>query len=124
MINRAALILRFKQAAVDWINESEPHDDSLSLKLSDVNHERTVYLVPDHAGDDDETVRAWVELNYRVLFENELGSWYPDESLFPKEPSLGLFDEYFDVECHTIIIDTLDEPIIEELNEYDDDEIH
>ena len=123
MINRAALILRYKQPAVDWINESDPYGGSLGLELANVNQDRSVYLVPDDVADDDETVRSWVVLNHRALLENELGDWYTDESFLPQELNLELFDAWFEVECHSVIIDTSEEPIVEEFDE-DPDEIH
>lgn len=123
MINRAAFLLRYKQPAVDWINEVDPSEDEPQVSLADVNRERTVYLIPDQAAADDDTVRSWVELNYEALMENELGAWYTDSSLVP-EFTLEMFDEWFEAECHSLVLDTSDEPIIEESNEYDDDEIH
>ena len=122
MINRAAIILRYKQPAVDWINEVDPIEDGHPVSLIDVNRERTVYLIPDRAADDDNTVRSWIELNYEALMENELGAWYTDDSLMPKNLTLSMFDDWFEVECHSMIIDTSDDAIIEELDEYEDDE--
>jgi hypothetical protein len=123
MINRAALLLRYKQPAVDWINESDPYKDSPGIELDRVNEERNVYLIPDRAAADEGTVRVWVELNHAALFENELAGWYEDESLMPSNLSLELFDEWFDVECHSIVLDTSDEPIIEETYD-EDDQVH
>ena len=117
MINRAALLLRYKQPAVDWINRTDPYKDSPEIELETVNEERNVYLIPDRAAADEGTTRMWVELNHLALLENELAGWYEDESLMPANLSLELFDEWFDVECHSIVLDTSDEPIIEETYE-------
>ena len=120
MINRAALLLRYKQPAIDWINETDPYEDSPAIELDRVNEECSVYLIPDRAAADEDTVRMWVELNHVALLENELAGWYEDESLMPPNLSLELFDEWFDVECHSIVLDTSDEPIVEETYEADD----
>jgi hypothetical protein len=45
MLNRAALILRYKQPFVDWINAADPSPTSRTLTLAEVNQEHTVYLV-------------------------------------------------------------------------------
>ena len=45
MLNRAALILRYKQPFVDWINAADPASTSHTLTLAEVNEEHTVYLV-------------------------------------------------------------------------------
>ena len=41
------------------------------------------------------------------IFETELESWYIDKKLWPKKRSLKLFREWFTVECHTMIEDTV-----------------
>ena len=45
MLNRAALILRYKQPFVDWINAADPSPTSHTLTLAEVNQEHAVYLV-------------------------------------------------------------------------------
>jgi hypothetical protein len=45
MLNRAALILRYKQPFVDWINAADPSATSHALTLEEVSQEHTVYLV-------------------------------------------------------------------------------
>ncbi|HEY3022675.1 MAG TPA: hypothetical protein VGK11_03455 [Actinomycetota bacterium] len=45
MLNRAALILRYKQPFVNWINAADPSPTSHTLTLAEVNQEHTVYLV-------------------------------------------------------------------------------
>ena len=45
MLNRAALILRYKQTFVDWINAADPTPTSHTLTLAEVNQEHTVYMV-------------------------------------------------------------------------------
>ena len=127
MINRAALILKYKQPAIDWINEIDPDEDADQITQESVNKERMVYLIPDRAAFDEDTVRMWVELNHEALFKNELEDWYNEESLWPEELNLELFDTWFEVECHSVVIDTSEEPIVEEYFEEDDDggaEVH
>ena len=41
MLNRAALILRYKQPFVDWINAADPSPTSHTLTLAEVNQEHT-----------------------------------------------------------------------------------
>ena len=48
---------------------------------------------------------------YEKIFEMELGSWCDDRSLWPQDRSLKTFWEWFDVEIHSLVIDTLDEDI-------------
>ena len=114
MLNRAAIILKYKEPAVRWINEADPHPDDLGISVESVNKDRTVYLIADGAAETPQDVRLWIELNFDVLFEQELIGWYTDDSLWPKKRDLKLFDAWFEVECHSILIDTCQEPIVDE----------
>lgn len=71
MINRSALLLRYKAPGVQWINEADPMPSDTTLTLEGVNNDLTL----------------WPKL------------------------TMKRFDECFDVECHSMIIDTLDGPI-------------
>ncbi|MCG9646935.1 hypothetical protein L1D18_23010 [Vibrio parahaemolyticus] len=79
MVNRGALMLRYEQPAVDWINKVDP-TKSGSFTLESVNTDRTVYLVSNEVADSPESIKEWVKLNCELLFENELFNWYVDES--------------------------------------------
>lgn len=107
------MLLRYKSPWLKWLTDHQLVDaDELTLEA--LNAERTAYLIPDRAAAADETVRQWVELNYQPLFEHELGGWCDSPEQWPEERSLEQFDDWFDVECHSVVLDTLDEPIIEE----------
>jgi hypothetical protein len=63
------------------------------------------------ADDDGENVEEWISLNFKMLFENELEGWYRNESLWPKRRDRKTFNKWFAVECHTVIVDTVDDTI-------------
>lgn len=44
VINRAAVILKYKPPFVQWINESDPYDDNPGITMEEANEDRTVYL--------------------------------------------------------------------------------
>lgn len=114
MINRAALILKYKKPAIKWINEADPVNDDPQITADDVNQERTVYLLREDVAETPELLEEWVRMNVDVLFERELEGWYPDENLWPKNRTYNLFKKWFETECHTVIEDTVGEPIIDE----------
>ena len=114
MINRAAVLLRYRDPAVAWINEADPYDDNPGITLESANEERAVYLISDEDADTPAILERWIELNFAALFENELEGWYVDETLWPKKRTYKLFREWFDVECHTVIHDTLEESIFDD----------
>lgn len=104
MVNRAAIMLRYKQPFIDWINTSDPYNDDPGITLEDTNEERTVYLISESDADD---YQKWIGKNYKELFESEIESWYADEDLWPKKITKKLFAEWVKVECHTVLIDTV-----------------
>ena len=111
MINRAAIMLKYNQPAIDWINAAYPITDGEKMTLEEVNHERTVFLIRDEDADTPDIVNKWIKLNYENLFENELFSWYADESLWPRKRTLKMFKQWFEVECHTLVVDLVGTPI-------------
>jgi len=46
MVNRAALILKYKEPFIEWINNSDPFGNP-GITLEEVNKDCTVYLIDD-----------------------------------------------------------------------------
>ena len=111
MINRAAVILKYKAPFIQWVNDADPYKDNPGITLESENKDCTVYLILE---DDAENLEEWISLNFKQLFESEIEDWYTDESLWPKNRTRNLFDEWFDVECHSVLIDTVDGKIIDD----------
>ena len=114
MVNRSALLLRYKEPAVRSINDADPSPSEHAATLDDVNEERTVYLIDDAAGDDPESLERWLKRNYANLFEMELEGWYTDPSLWPQVRNYQLFREWFEAECHTVVIDTCPDDLFDD----------
>jgi hypothetical protein len=115
MLNRAALILRYKKPFVDWINAVDPSPASHGLTLSEVNQEHTVYLVE---VEDEGELDEWVARHHEELFEAELEGWYTDPALWPRNRSLEVLREWCSFELHTIVVDAGESPL--EDNELED----
>ena len=111
IINRAAVLLKYKSPAVQWINEADPYNADPGILLESVNEDRKVYLIKDEDADGQGAIEQWIKMNYEALFENELKGWYTDENLWPKKRDLKLFREWFDVDYHSVIEDTVGLPI-------------
>jgi hypothetical protein len=111
MINRAAVILKYKAPFIQWVNDADPYKDNPGITLESENKDCTVYLILE---DNAENLEKWVSFNFEQLFESEIEDWYTDESLWPKNRNRKLFDEWFDVECHSVLIDTVDGKIIDD----------
>jgi len=111
MINRAAVILKYRAPFVKWVNDADPYEAEPGTTIEEVNEDRTVYLIRD---DDAEKLEEWISLNFKTLFESELEDWYTDESLWPKKRNRKLFDEWFEVQCHSVLIDTVGSAIVDD----------
>lgn len=108
VLNRAALILRYKQPFVDWINAGDPAPETHTLSLDEVKDERTVYLVEI---EDESELSAWLSRYHAQLFEEELEGWYTDPALWPKDRSLERLQEWCSIELHTVVVDTGASPL-------------
>ncbi len=103
-LNRAALIVRYKQPFVDWIKAADPSDSQTVFTLDEVNRqEHTVYLLEI---EDDAELAGWLSVNAETLFEQELAGWYTDPELWPKDRSLTAFKQWCCFELHTVVVDT------------------
>ena len=91
MINRAAVILKYKEPAVKWINDADPYNENPGISLESVNEENTIYLISNQDADSSTILRKWLNLNYKALFESELEEWYTDEKLWPEKRDIKLF---------------------------------
>jgi len=111
MINRAAVILKYKEPMIRWINESDPFNDNPGITLASTHEDCTVYLISDR---DAENLQRWLTHNFKMLFENELDGWYTDESLWPPKLTRKMFNDWFDVECHTVLLDTVGDVIMDD----------
>lgn len=67
MVNRAAIMLRYKEPAVCWINEADPHVETPAIDTEEANQERKVYLVSAEDGDGIDAAKQWVRENYETF---------------------------------------------------------
>lgn len=118
MINRAALIVKYREPFVAWLNEVCPLDDGSVISLSITNEDSQVYLIDD---DDAEELDEWLDLNFDMLFENELDAWGIDENRWPEMRDRDLFERWFALECHTMLYDVGNEPLLNEADPDDED---
>jgi hypothetical protein len=107
MLNRAVLIVRPRQPYLDW---AAGLDDSNILP--DPEGEQTVYLIPSY--DDDEEAWEILEEIYEEVFENELYGWHTDPAAWPQERDFDMFQEWFDIELHSVVEDLCDYEIADQ----------
>ena len=79
------------------------------VTLDSLRSDCTVILLPEF--NEPEEAVAHIDEQYEQLFKVEVASWYDDEDLWPKDMSLKAFWEWFDVEIHSTVLDTVDADI-------------
>ena len=104
MLNRSAIILRPAQPYLDWArsvgqSDLEPHREG----------EQTIWLVPE-IGDEQERDEILLE-GWSALFENMLGEWHTVEADWPQGRTFEMFQQWFEIEVHTLVIDIVDGPL-------------
>ena len=107
IVDRSAALIRPKQPFLDWLNALPGNEVTLSLE--DVRADCTVILVPEVSEPEDGI--SYIDDIADRLFEMELASWAEDESQWPAKRNLKLFWEWFDVEVHMGVMDSVSEDI-------------
>ncbi len=134
-LNRAAVVLRYKQPYVDWVQIAGT-DPLGECSLAEANNDRETFLIPSFNSpvdpvDGTEDAIKWVEKRWKMFFEHILKAWIQDESAWPPNRTLKMFREWFDVEYSSIVWAMGNEPISvgewvdhDELDEIDRSALH
>jgi len=110
MLNRGVVIVRPKQPYLDW---AAGLDDSGIVP--DPNDEQTVYLIPSY--EDEEAAWEILAKVHPVIFENELYGWHTDEAAWPRGRDFAMFNDWFEIELHSVVEDLCDVEIVDEDDE-------
>ncbi len=115
-LNRASVSLKPKKLLIDWLREIDRSIGAETNSLFDpLNENGDIFLIP---GEDTiesrEDAVKWVEKRWSDFFEFELGKWIIDDQLWPKNRTLKLFKDWFDIEYHSMVWDLGNEPLATE----------
>lgn len=105
-LNRAALIVRFKEPYIRWAAGLDPDDTDIA---DDLRRHTSVYLVPEDPLDVQET--APLADFFGAVFDLELEAWCIDDSLWPPVRDLDTFLEWFEVVGESVVVDLGREPL-------------
>lgn len=111
MINRAAVLVRLRAPFVDWINQADQADKRPQITLQEANEDRTIYLIEE---DEADCLEEWIALNFEQIFTYELEDWQTDMEKWPQKRTREMFDAWCEIECHTVIVDTVGGDIIDD----------
>ncbi len=106
-INRSVAIIKPKQPFVDWANSVVDAGDQYSIH--DFSTDCSVILLP--VVDSDEHAEAFIKDIFQDLFELELSSWIVVDEMWPENITYKMFLEWFAVEFHSMVFDSLKDDI-------------
>ncbi len=113
-INRSALILKPKQALIDWVNQIFP-EEPLEYDFEEQHDSQDIFLIPEV--DSVEEGLEWLKENFDYFMQYELDSYCADTSRWPDELDWTLFERFFDYSLQIEVIDTVeDEEDFEDLD--------
>jgi len=115
-LNRASVNLKPKQPLIDWLKGIDRAIGAEPIGIFDsLDENGDVFLIPDEdVIESREDAIKWVEKRWSDFFEFELGKWIIDDQLWPKNRTLKLFREWFDIEYHSMVWDLGNEPLATE----------
>jgi hypothetical protein len=109
LLNRSLLIVRPRRPFLDWCRKLDGSD---GVTLEELREEPTGYLLSEYEDEDDrEPVLAHF---WDLVFEHELMAWSDDEALWPRERTFAIFQQWFEVEMSSLVIDIVDAPLLSE----------
>ena len=102
VLNRSAVLLRPKQPFLDWMKQGD--EQGLAAEVyADAYEDPEIYLVPefeDAASRDRVLARCWPR-----LFERMLAAWSVEESTWPPNRSLQMFQQWFEIQGFALVAD-------------------
>jgi hypothetical protein len=109
-INRTAVVIKPKEPFVDWLNQVPNEDHDFTLER--ISGDNVTYLIPEFFGPVESL--AYVKKKFALIFENALMGWYTDKKLWPKKRNWKIFQEWFEIEINSEVIDLVNEEIWKE----------
>jgi hypothetical protein len=109
-INRSIAVVKPKQPFLDWLNALP--DSVQPSTLADIQTDCTVLLLPEFGND--LQAQNFFKKIYRDIFERELDSFCTDPDWWPSKRDYKTFLQWFDIELHSEVFDTVDMEIIKE----------
>jgi hypothetical protein len=110
LINRGIMLVKPNNYFLDWLNQlpdSVPGESHFTIE--DIRKDCTAFLLPDVVSEG--SIDFIIEPIKTNLFEMELADWCIDPDLWPADRTSETFDQWFDLEYHSMVWDLLELPI-------------
>jgi hypothetical protein len=110
VLNRNIFVVKAKPPFVNWVNGLP--GIVIPVTLEELWDDCTTYLVPASFGE--EEARDYIQKFKLYMFAIELDSWQHDPDAWPRKRTAGMFDRWFDLEFHSMLIDLPETPLFGE----------
>lgn len=97
------------QPVLDWIKRVDPISPQLTLE--ELRQEQDAFLNSQRASETVEDAERWIHRRWKVFFVSFLHELYTEESWCPKNRSIKMFKEWFEVQCHSMVWNLADETV-------------
>lgn len=102
-INRTVVVVKPLQPYVDWANGcADPSADPIKTSVRDLSDDATCFLIPNF--DDSKKQEKYLASLKSKIFEEQLEAWSLDENEWPKNRNTKVFDSWFKLEVHSILL--------------------
>jgi hypothetical protein len=108
-INRSVVIVRPRQAAIDWANTVFSFADA-GITVDLETEDPVVYLVPEI--DDENDWQQILDEYWEMLFESSLSAYWTGSEAWPDDRSKDMFLRWFEVRHHDYLVDCCEMPLV------------
>ena len=107
MLNRSAVVVRYREAFRDWLRSIGVEEEEFQ------DHgDKSVYLIGecDYPEDQDGVLQE----SAASIFYAEVSAWHLDSEQYPDFNDFALFKSWFATEYFDMVSDALDEPLVKD----------
>ncbi len=115
LINRGVAVIKPKQPFVNWLNGLSDSANEAPHTQESLREDCTVLLIPDFYSL--EEMEAFTNPMKPDLFEQELANYAEDARDWPDDLTAAIFDEWFDLEVHSMVYDAAAIPLLADEDE-------
>ncbi len=102
LLNRSVVIVKPLRPYLEWAKEDDAEGLAESV-FENLRGEPHVYLLPEY--EDPTAQKEVLEQSWPVLFEAMLEGWVTDEAFWPKDRTLEMFREWFEIQMSSMVQD-------------------
>ena len=102
LLNRRAVIVKPLRPYLEWAKRDDAEGLAESV-FENLRSEPHVYLLPEY--EEPTSQQEVLEEFWPALFEVMLEGWVTDEAFWPKNRTLGMFQEWFEIQMSSMVQD-------------------